>query len=190
MQHHLQAAHAFDTHDRLGEPQQPPTCCCSVPYSSSFCLLGGDWGHCGVCLQDLAVSCHPFLREPRGLVSHFKSWVQIPQYWCQATAIDFECIRYASWYAGFPASFCSPWACCCDINCRHGKNPDVVSVFSQAKAAGQDGRVLPVNIWRRVTDGTSWEISGESIRCSTEERLTLSSAFALSAVHIRTWTDL
>lgn len=107
------------THNCLREPQQPPsaadsphltlmgTFCCAVPYCRSFCLLGGDWGHCRVCLQDLAVSCHPFLREPRGLVSHFKSWVQIPQYWCQAASIHFECIRYTSWYAGFPVSFCS-----------------------------------------------------------------------------------
>lgn len=104
--------------------------CCAVPYGSSFCLLGGDWGHCRVCLQDLAVSCHPFLREPRGLVSHFKSWVQIPQYWCQATSIDFECITYTSWYAGFPASLLL-WH-----KLLTWKNPDVVSVFSQAKAAG------------------------------------------------------
>lgn len=45
--------------------------------------LGGDRGHSGVCLQDLALPHHPVFWEPRGLVSHFKSRVQSSQSDCR-----------------------------------------------------------------------------------------------------------
>lgn len=39
-----------------------------------------------------------------------------------------------------------------------------VCVCAQTQAAGQDGRVLPLDIWRRITDGASGEIPGEYIK--------------------------
>lgn len=40
----------------------------SATFLSIVFISGSDWSHCRMCLQDITLSCHPLLWEPRGLV--------------------------------------------------------------------------------------------------------------------------
>lgn len=136
---------------------------------------GSDRGYCRVCLQDFTIPCHPVLRKPCGLVSwqYVSSWklpfltflmstkhLSAVTYWAEgkiliggsifnsSRGISGEEHTYSAYWHLAKKSWLS--VCACVFVCN-----------SQTKAAGEDGRVLPVNIWRGITDGTTGEISCE-----------------------------
>lgn len=88
-------------------------------------------------LQDLAVSCHPFLREPRGLVSLFKSRVQIITKLMSSSIASVVPFRVHKIHKQILESShnlsLTTGRCCSDINRRHGQTPMLFTSFLRPK---------------------------------------------------------
>lgn len=91
-------------------------------------FLGGDRGHSGVCLQDLALPHHPVFWEPRGLVSHFKLRVQSSQS---------DCRPYRSVLTSIGSTNQSCW-----------KPPLVVVSFSGSEGAFLENKTYIFSVYR------------------------------------------
>lgn len=100
-------------------------------------FLGGDRGHSGVCLQDLALPHHPVFWEPRGLVSHFKLRVQSSQS---------DCRPYRSVLTSIGSINQSCW-----------KLLLVVVSFSGSEGAFLENKTYIFSVWS-MTEGTFYDV--------------------------------